>query len=420
MPMYAFKGIAASGKATSGVRDADSPKTLRQMMRKDGVLVTSFELSKGGKQAKANNAKKGGLSRDVDLGGFFGGVKKVEIAAFTRQMATLIKSGIPLAESLNAQVEQTSNVRLKVPLSEVRTAVNEGSAFADALAKHPRLFDELFVSMVRAGEVAGNLDEVLTRLADFLEGSQKLKSKIQGAMIYPLVMVVVGVGIMSVLMVKVIPEITQMFTQSGKTLPLNTRILIGMSSFIGGYFLFLVAGLAAAIFLFLKWSRSKEGKPRWHSFVLHMPVLGELVRTINVGRFARTLGTMLHSGVPMLRALDTAKQIVGNVLIQDAIEVAKKAVTEGESLAVTLRKSGQFPATMIHMVAVGEKAGQLEQMLERVATTFETEVDTKLSRFTALLEPLMLVVMGGAVAFIVFSILQPIMDLGQLTTSGPK
>ena len=420
MPMYAFKGIAASGKATSGVRDADSPKTLRQLMRKDGVLVTSFELSKGGKQAKANNAKKGGLSRDVDLGGLFGGVKKVEIAAFTRQMATLIKSGIPLAESLNAQVEQTSNVRLKVPLSEVRTAVNEGSAFADALGKHPRLFDELFVSMVRAGEVAGNLDEVLTRLADFLEGSQKLKSKIQGAMIYPLVMVVVGVGIMSVLMVKVIPEITQMFTQSGKTLPLNTRILIGMSSFIGNYFLFLVLGIVAAIFLFLKWSRSKDGKPRWHSFVLNMPVLGELVRTINVGRFARTLGTMLHSGVPMLRALDTAKQIVGNVLIQDAIEVAKKAVTEGESLAVTLRKSGQFPATMIHMVAVGEKAGQLEQMLERVATTFESEVDTKLSRFTALLEPLMLVVMGGAVAFIVFSILQPIMDLGQLTTSGPK
>ncbi len=420
MPMYAFKGIAASGKATTGVRDADSPKTLRQLMRKDGVLVTSFELSKGGKQAKANNAKKGGLSREVDLGGLFGGVKKTEIAAFTRQMATLIRAGIPLAESLNAQVEQTSNVRMKVPLSEVRTAVNEGSAFADALAKHPKLFDELFVSMVRAGEIAGNLDEVLTRLADFLEGSQKLKSKIQGAMIYPLVMVVVGVGIMSVLMVKVIPEITQMFTQSGKTLPLNTRMLIWSSSFLGNYFLFLVAGIALSIFLFFKWSRSKTGKWRWHSFLLNLPVLGELIRTINVGRFARTLGTMLHSGVPMLRALDTAKQIVGNVLIQDAIENAKKAVTEGESLAVTLRKSGQFPATMIHMVAVGEKAGQLEQMLERVAITFETEVDTKLSRFTALLEPLMLVVMGGAVAFIVFSILQPIMDLGSLTTSGPK
>jgi general secretion pathway protein F len=169
--------------------------------------------------------------------------------------------------------------------------------------------------------------------------------------------------------------------------------------------------------LFVHW-KNGSGKPVWHRFVLKLPVLGQLVRTINVGRFARTLGTMLQSGVPMLRSLDTAKQIVGNVLIRQAIEDAKKAVTEGESLANTLRKSGQFPPTMIHMVSVGEKAGQLEQMLERVATTFEAEVDTKLTRFTSLLEPLMLVVMGGAVAFIVFSILQPIMDLGQL--SGPK
>ncbi len=418
MPMYAYKGVGNNGKSVTGVRDADSPKTLRQLLRKDGVLVMSFELSKGGKAAKEQNSKKGGLSRDVDLGGLFGGVKKVEIAAFTRQMSTLLRSGIPLAESLAALVDQIQNVRLKTPVAEVRTAVNEGMSFADALGKHPKLFDELFVSMVRAGEIAGNLDEVLTRLADFLESSQKLKSKIQGAMIYPAVMVVVGTGIMAVLMIKVIPEITQMFTQQGKTLPLNTRFLIASSGFLGRNWLFIFLGMIAAGILFMRWTRSKDGKPVWHRFVLKMPVLGELVRTINVGRFARTLGTMLHSGVAMLRALDTSKQIVGNVLIQQAIEDAKKAVTEGESLAATLRKSGQFPPTMIHMVAVGEKAGQLEQMLERVATTYESEVDTKLSRFTALLEPLMLVVMGGAVAFIVFSILQPIMDLGQI--SGPK
>lgn len=418
MPMYAFKGVANSGKSVSGVRDADSPKTLRQLLRKDGVLVTSFELSKGGKAAKEANAKKGGLSKDVDLGGIFAGVKKTEIAAFTRQMATLIKSGIPLADSLAAMVEQQANVRFKTQLAEVRTAVNEGMSFGDALAKHPKLFDELFVSMVRAGELAGNLDEVLSRLADFLEASQKLKSKIQSAMIYPAVMVVVGTGIMAVLMIKVIPQITSMFTSQGKTLPLNTRFLIASSQFLGHYWLLLLGLMIGGGILFTNWTRSAGGKPIWHRFLLRLPVLGELVRTINVGRFARTLGTMLQSGVPMLRALDTAKQIVGNVLIQQAVEDAKKAVTEGESLAQTLKKSGQFQPTMIHMVAVGEKAGQLEQMLERVAVTFESEVDTKLSRFTALLEPLMLVVMGGAVAFIVFSILQPIMDLGQLT--GPK
>jgi general secretion pathway protein F len=419
MPMYAYKGLGPSGKNVAGVRDADSPKVLRQLLRKDGVIVTSFELSKGGKAAKELNATKGGLSKEVDLGALFGtGVKKVEIAAFTRQMATLLRSGIPLAEALGALVEQIQNVRFKAPIAEVRAAVNEGSSLADALGKHPKLFDELFVSMVRAGELAGNLDDVLTRLADFLEASQKLKSKIQGAMIYPLVMLVVGIGIMTVLMIKVIPEITSMFSQAGRTLPLNTRILIATSGFFGRNILWIFLALIIGIILFTKWSRSKEGKPVWHAFVLRLPVVGELVRTINVGRFARTLGTMLQSGVPMLRALETGKQIVGNVLLQRAIEDAKQAVTEGESLAQTLKKSGQFPATMIHMTAVGEKAGQLEQMLERVATAYESEVDTKLSRLTALLEPLMLVLMGGAVAFIVFSILQPIMDLGQL--SGPK
>jgi len=418
MAMYAYKGVAPSGKAVSGVRDAESPKVLRQLLRKDGVHVMSFELSRGGKLAKEQNAKKGGLSRDVDLGGLIGGVKKTEIAAFTRQLATLVKAGIPLADSLGALVDQIANVRFKIPVSEVRAAVNEGSSLADALAKHPKLFDELFVSMVRAGEVAGNLDDVLIRLSEFLEGSQKLKSKIQGAMIYPLVMVVVGTVIMVVLMVKVIPNITSMFKQQGKTLPLNTSFLIATSDFLLNWWWAFGFGVVLAIFLFMQWTRSKEGRQVWNGFALRLPVVGDLVRTINVSRFARTLGTMLQSGVPMLRALDTAKQIVGNVLIQQAIEDAKRAVTEGESLAQTLKKSGHFPPTMIHMVAVGEKAGQLEQMLERVATTYETDVDTRLSRFTALLEPMMLVVMGGAVAFIVFSILQPIMDLGQL--SGPK
>ena len=415
MPMYAYKGIAPSGKTVNGVRDAESPKILRQNLRKDGVLVTSFELSKGGKAARAENAKKAGLSRDVDLGGFLGGVKKAEVAAFTRQLATLIKSGIPLAESLGALVEQVTNQRFKAQLSEVRTAVNEGSSFADSLAKYPRLFDELFVSMVRAGELAGNLDDVLSRLADFLEASQKLKSKVTGAMIYPAVMVFIGTIIIAVLMIKVIPEITKTFTQQGKTLPWNTRILISVSGFIGSYWLWILIGGIAGGVAFVKWKASHGGKQVWHRFVLKLPVLGQLVRTINVARFSRTLGTMLNAGVPMLRALDAAKQTMGNVILQAAVEEAKRAVTEGESLAGTLKKSGQFPPTMIHMIAVGERAGQLEQMLERVSLTYEAEIDMKLSRFIALLEPLMLLGMGIAVAFIVISILQPIMDLGSLS-----
>jgi len=420
MPMYAFKGIAASGKNISGMRDVDSPKTLRQLLRKDGVVVTSFELAKGGKAQKEQAAQKKGLSREVDLGGLLGGVKKTEIAAFTRQLSTLLKSGIPLSESLAALVEQMTNQRFKAQLSEVRTAVNEGLSFGDALAKHPRLFDDLFVSMIRAGELAGNLDEVLARLADFLEGSQKLKSKITGAMIYPAVMVFIGTIIIAVLMIKVIPEITKTFTQAGKTLPINTRFLIFTSGFIGRNWILLAIGIVIAAVLFVKWKGSEGGKPVWHRFVLKLPAIGPLVRTINASRFARTLGTMLAAGVPMLRALDAAKATMGNVVLQHVIDDAKRAVTEGESLAATLKKSGQFPPTMIHMIAVGERAGQLEQMLDRVAMAYEAEIDTKLSRFIALLEPLMLLSMGVVVAFIVISILQPIMDLGSISSSGPK
>src|SRR3954467_3552453 len=273
MPMYAFKGVAPSGKAASGTREAESPKMLRQILRKDGVHVMSFELSRGGKLAKEQNAKKGGLSREVDLGGLIGGVKKVEIAAFTRQMATLIKAGIPLADALGALVEQLTNVRFKAPVSEVRGGVNEGSSLADALARHPKLFDELFVSMVRAGEVAGNLDEVLTRLADFLEGSQKLKSKVQSAMIYPLVMVVVGAIIMAVLMIKVIPNITDMFKQQGKTLPINTRMLIASSDLIRNWWWLILFLVIAGIVVFLQWTKGKDGRMVWDRFTLRMPVL---------------------------------------------------------------------------------------------------------------------------------------------------
>jgi general secretion pathway protein F len=426
MPMWAYKGIGANGKSTGGVRDAESPKLLRQLLKKEGVIVTECEPSKQGAKgaAAAGKGAKGGkggqpaagggaLSKEVDLGAIFGGVKKTDVANFTRQLATLLKSGIALAESLGTLFEQTENIRLKVPLGEVRTMVNEGSSFGDALAKHPKIFDELYVSMVRAGEVAGNLDEVLNRLADFLESSQKLKSKVQSAMIYPVIMVVVGVVIMGILMVAVVPEITKMFKSQGKTLPMNTRFLIWIADTLRNYFLFIVLFWGGAIWGFFAWVKSPGGRPTWHRFVLRLPMVGDLARKINVARFSRTLGTMLNAGVPMLRALDTAKEIMGNVIMRKAIEDAKQAVTEGESLAVTLKRSGHFPAMMTHMIAVGERAGALEQMLERVAETYENEVDMRLGRVTAMLEPLMLVGMGGTVAFIVFSILQPIMAMGQ-------
>jgi general secretion pathway protein F len=410
MPVYAYKGIGPGGKTVNGVRDADSPKALRQLMRKDGVVLTEFDISKGGK--KVQSAGKGTLGRDVNFGEMLGRVRKGEVAAFTRQLATLLRAGIPLAESLAALFEQVENPKLHAIVGEVRTAVNEGSSLADALARHPAVFNELFVSMVRAGEVAGNLDEVLGRLAEFMESSARLRSKVQGAMIYPFLMIGVGVVIMGILMVAVIPKITVIFEQQDMALPWNTELLIILSDLVLGYWWLLGILTVAGFVAFGKWSRSPTGKPQWHGMILKLPLFGSLLRQVSVARFTRTMSTMLSAGVPMLRALETSKDILGNVVLMDVIDRARTAVSEGESLALTLRRSGQFPPAVTHMIAVGERAGELETMLLRVSDAFDAEVDMKLGRLTALLEPLMLIVMAVGVGFVIFSIMMPIMDMG--------
>lgn len=409
MPLYAYKGIGPGGKAVTGVRDADSPKALRQVMRKDGVVVTEYDISKGGKKLQSGTR---GLNRDVNLSELLGRVKRAEVAAFTRQLSTLLRAGIPLAESLAALFEQIENPKLQAIVGEVRTAVNEGSSLADALAKHPAVYDQLFVSMVRAGELAGNLDEVLGRLADFMESSSRLRAKVQGAMIYPIIMMIVGVVIMAILMVAVIPKITLIFEQQDKALPWNTELLIWMADVIGGYWWLLLILSAVGFYGFRRWSRSPGGQPRWHGFLLRMPMFGPLLRQVAITRFTRTVSTMLSAGVPMLRALETSKDILGNVVLMDVVDRARTAVSEGESLAVTLRRSGQFPPTVTHMIAVGERAGELETMLLRVSDAYDSEVDMKLGRMTAMLEPLMLVVMAVGVGFVIFSIMMPIMDMG--------
>ncbi|WP_428266103.1 type II secretion system inner membrane protein GspF [Haliangium sp.] len=409
MPLYAYKGIGAGGKSVSGVRDADSPKALRQLMRKDGVVVTEFDISRGGKKGQVGGK---GLGREVDLNELLGRVRKGEVASFTRQLSTLIRAGIPLAESLGALVEQTENPKFQAVVGEVRTAVNEGSALADALKKHPAIFDDLFVSMVRAGEMAGNLDEVLARLADFMESSTRLRGKVQGAMIYPILMMVVGTIVMVLMMVAVIPKITIIFEQQEKALPWNTELLIWFSDVVGSYWLVLLILFGVGLYLFRNWTRTEEGRARWHAFILKMPIFGPLNRQVAVARFTRTMSTMLNAGVPMLRALETSKDILGNVVLMDVVSKARTAVSEGESLAVTLRKSGQFPASVTHMIAVGERAGELESMLLRVADAYDSDVEMKLGRLTALLEPVMLIFMAVGVGFVVMSIMMPIMDMG--------
>lgn len=387
MPLYAYKGVGADGRTINGVQDAESPKSLRAVLRKDGVVVTDVAESKGRKKAGASGT---GLNKEVSFGDLFGGVKRAEVASFTRQVATLLKAGIPLAETLAAVFDQVDNVRFKDKIGQIKTEVNEGSSFADALFKHPKVFDDLFCSMTRAGEVSGNLDEVLSRLADFMEAGQELRSKVQGAMVYPVIMLLVGAGIMIILMVAVIPNITTIFEQNEQALPWNTELLIWTSHVIGAYWFIWIPALVGGIYLFVAWARSDNGKPVWHQFLLKLPLFGPLVRQVAVSRFARTLGTMLASGVPVLRAIEISKATLGNVILIRVVEDAKESIAQGESIAATLRKSGEFPPMMTHMIAVGERAGQLENMLFRVADTFDREVEHKLDKLTSTLEPLML------------------------------
>jgi general secretion pathway protein F len=418
MPLYAWKGLDAAGKTINGTREADGPKGLRQVLRKDSVFLTELREVVGGQRGAAaaagGAAASKGLNREVDLARFFERVKPQEVAVFTRQMATLLRAGIPLAEALGALAEQADNRKLQLILAGIKQKVNEGGALAEALAQNPRVFPELYTNMVRSGETAGNLDAVLARLADFLDEQLALRSKVSSALTYPIVMAVLGSVIMGVLMVVVVPQIATVFEDSGKTLPWNTRLLIFAAGLTGDYWWILVPLIIVSVWGLRRWARSPRGRAVVDRYGLKMPVLGPLLRFIAVARFSRTLSTMLASGVPLLTALDIVRKVLNNSVLEKVVEAARDTIREGESIATTLKRSGEFPSMMCHMVAVGERSGQLETMLENVATAYERDVEVKVGQLTALLSPLMIVIMGLAVGFMVFSILGPIMDMQNL------
>jgi general secretion pathway protein F len=421
MPVFAYRGLDSKGKPVAGNKDADSVKGLRAALRRDGVFLTEYHEQNVGKGGALTTSGGGGfsLSRQVDLKQLFGWVRRQDLAIFTRQVATLLKAGIPLTESLQALIEQTENQRLRNVVVHLRQLVNEGTSFADALAQHSDVFPDLYINMVRAGETAGNLDQVMFRLADFEESALQLRSKVQSALIYPAVMAVVGTVIMGILMVFVVPKITGMFADMGKTLPWNTEMLIWISKFIGRWWPALIVLAIVGFFSFRKWRKTPKGRAIVDKIILKLWIFGPLAQRLAISRFAKTLGTMLNAGVPLLRALDIVKHILDNVVLQKVVEEAHDAIREGESIAAPLKRSGHFPPLVTHMIAVGERSGQLEGMLDNVAGAYEREVEAKLGRMTALLEPIMILCMGGVVAFVVFSILMPIMDLNTFVGQSP-
>jgi general secretion pathway protein F len=416
--LYAWKGISASGKPAAGNREADGPKSLRQILRKESVFITELHEVVAGQQSKqavaASASGSKGLRREVDIKRWFERVRAQDVAIFTRQLATLIHAGIPLAEALGALAEQSDHRKLQMILAGIRQKVNEGSALADALAEYRAVFPELYINMVRSGESAGNLDAVLARMADFLDAQNELRSKVSSAMAYPILMAVVGTGVMTVLMVVVVPPIAGIFADAGKALPWNTQFLIAVAAIAGGYWWLVLPLLIGTVLLLRRWARKPKGRALMDRVKLRVIIVGRLIRLLAVARFARTLATMLSSGVPVLTALDIVKRVLNNTVLEKVIEDARVAIREGESIAATLKKSGQFPSMMCHMVAVGERSGQLEAMLENVAGAYERDVEMEVTRMTSLLAPIMILMMAVGVGFIIFSILVPIMDMGQM------
>ena len=418
MPVYAWKGLNATGKSAAGTRESDGPKALRQTLRKEGIFISEVREVVGGKQSRqalgSGGTETKGLRREVDIKGFFERVKPRDVAIFTRQMATLLHAGIPLAEAMGALSEQSDNKKFQLILAGIRQKVNEGGSLADAMAVHPKVFPELYTNMVRSGETAGNLDAVLSRLADFLDAQIDLQSKISGAMAYPILMAIVGSLVLGFLMTVVVPPIAGIFADQGKALPWNTQLLVLIADIAGGYWWLVLPSLIGLWFLGRRWVRKPRGRAFTDRLKLRIILIGKLIRYIAVARFSRTLATMLASGVPVLTALEIVKRVLNNTVLEKVVEDARVAIREGESIAATLKKSGEFPSMMCHMVAVGERSGQLEAMLENVAASYERDVATEVGKLTSILAPLMIVIMAVGVGFIVFSILMPILEMGQM------
>jgi general secretion pathway protein F len=406
MALFDYKAIGLDGKPAKGLVESDSVKSARLKLKKQGLTVTQINEKSAVKKA---GAKGSGSSL------FSSGVSQEEISVMTRQIASLVKANVPLVDSLNAVVEQMDGVALKTIVSQVREAVNEGSSLAKAMSLHPKVFDNIYTNMVEAGESSGTLGLVLLRLADLKEAQTRLRRKVVGGMTYPAIMIFVAIAALVFIFLKVIPQLQQIFVSMNKELPPTTEALIWISQQLVNNWYLLLIGSAVAISLFLKYINTKNGRERWDRFQLIAPIFGRIVRMVAITRFANTMATLLGSNVPILTAMNIARNLVGNVHIARAIETARDNITEGQSIAEPLRRSGEFPPLVIHMIAIGEKTGEISSMLKNVADSYEEQVNTAIDGMTALLEPVMIIFMGGTVGFIVVSVIMPLMEMSNLS-----
>jgi general secretion pathway protein F len=405
MPVYAYKGMTSDGRAARGHLDAESSRSARARLRRDGIFVTDFT------EAAADAVQRPGASRlEVRIRNPFRRISMLDLALLTRQAATLIGAGIPLVEGLGALTEQVENPRLKSALGQVRDRVNEGAAFADALAQSG-MFPDLYVSMVRAGEAGGALERVLERLADYLESQVRLRNKVGSIVIYPLVMLGFAMVVVGVLVTVVLPQISQLLLSLDRPLPFLTRAIIALSDFVRAFWWAIGAVVLAAFFGARAVLRTRRGRDAWDRTRLRLPVVGRVVRLVAISRFTRTLATLLAGGLPITRALDASRDVADNTVLGRAIDRARESITEGQSVAQPLRASGEFPPLVTHMIEVGERSGELESMLGKVADTYDEQVETSISRLTALLEPLLILIMVCIVIVIILAVLVPLLNI---------
>ena len=404
MPVYTYKAFTTAGQLKTGIADADNPREARLKLRRDGLLVTDIaeveSLTRKKKSAWAIRRQRKATSR--------------ELPQVTRQLATLLKSGIPLNDALKALVEQIETRQLEAVFRNVREKINQGSSFAEAIEQHPGVFPPLYVSMVRSGEAAGNADVVLERLASFLLKQAKTRNKVMAALMYPIIMVGVGAIVVSILMAKVVPKLIMLVESRGQELPLPTQILKGSSEFLRSYWYLLVLAIILINMGIGALRRTENGRYAVDRFLLRLPVFGDLFKKQAISRFAITLSTLLKTGVPVLDAIKIVREVVGNAVLQGVLDDLHAAILQGADISSPLKKSGIFPPAVGYMIAVGEQTGELEAVLDRLAEAYDLEVEIATEKLTAVIEPLLILLMAIVVAFIVLSIVLPMLQLGSL------
>ncbi len=421
MPIFEYKAYASGGRVQAGVIDADTTREARNRLRRENLLVSEIHELRGGRRTKGKPGQKGKKFSVIERmrrqrqARATPSMRDLEIlTSVTRQMGTLLSSGIPLAETLKAIIEQAERRDIETMFREIRERINSGGSLADALSEHPRLFGELYVNMVRAGEATGNVDVVLRRLADYLQAQRALRRKIVSALTYPAMMVAIGVIVVSILMAVVVPKITGMLTDQGKTLPAPTQVLIFISDLFKDWWWAGALGIAAISFTIERIYRTDKGRMFFDKNMLRIPILGDLLRKQAVSRFTRTLSTLLQSGVPAVQSLEITRTVVGNRVLADATEHIRVKILEGTDISTPLKATGVFPPVVAYMVAIGEQSGELEQMLDRVAISYDEEIDIATERMTSVIEPIMIVVLALIVGYIVISIVLPILQIGQV------